>query len=211
MVDGVVARLSKAGKRPAPRCPTTPIADPQPGSIMLYSSGTTGRPKGVRFPLPERAARRSAQCDRHSWRRGCTASRPTRSICRPRRSITPRRCAGRWRVQQLGGDRGRDGAVRPRSRARRDREVPRHPGAVGADALHPHAEAAGGGAREIRRVVAEGRVPRRRAVPDPGQARDDRMVGPDHPRILCRHRRQRLLRDQRDRVAGRSPARSGAT
>ncbi len=33
--------------------PATPIADPQPGSIMLYSSGTTGRPKGVRFPLPE--------------------------------------------------------------------------------------------------------------------------------------------------------------
>ena len=33
--------------------PTTPIADPQPGSIMLYSSGTTGRPKGVRFPLPD--------------------------------------------------------------------------------------------------------------------------------------------------------------
>ena len=33
--------------------PATPIADPQPGSIMLYSSGTTGRPKGVRFALPE--------------------------------------------------------------------------------------------------------------------------------------------------------------
>ncbi|MES2754916.1 MAG: acyl-CoA synthetase [Pseudomonadota bacterium] len=33
--------------------PATSIADPQPGSIMLYSSGTTGRPKGVRFPLPE--------------------------------------------------------------------------------------------------------------------------------------------------------------
>ncbi len=32
--------------------PASPIADPQPGSIMLYSSGTTGRPKGVRFPLP---------------------------------------------------------------------------------------------------------------------------------------------------------------
>jgi long-chain acyl-CoA synthetase len=33
--------------------PATPIADPAPGSIMLYSSGTTGRPKGVRYPLPE--------------------------------------------------------------------------------------------------------------------------------------------------------------
>jgi fatty-acyl-CoA synthase len=31
--------------------PETPIADQAPGSIMLYSSGTTGRPKGIR-PAP---------------------------------------------------------------------------------------------------------------------------------------------------------------
>ncbi|MFN3474967.1 MAG: acyl-CoA synthetase [Blastomonas sp.] len=33
--------------------PDTPIADERAGSDMLYSSGTTGRPKGVRLPLPE--------------------------------------------------------------------------------------------------------------------------------------------------------------
>lgn len=33
--------------------PTTAIADESRGASMLYSSGTTGRPKGVRFPLPE--------------------------------------------------------------------------------------------------------------------------------------------------------------
>ena len=33
--------------------PTTPIADESEGTDMLYSSGTTGRPKGVRMPMPE--------------------------------------------------------------------------------------------------------------------------------------------------------------
>ncbi len=32
--------------------PGTPVADQSPGTDMLYSSGTTGRPKGVKFPLP---------------------------------------------------------------------------------------------------------------------------------------------------------------
>jgi acyl-CoA synthetase (AMP-forming)/AMP-acid ligase II len=35
--------------------PGTPIDDQSPGTDMLYSSGTTGRPKGVKFPLPEGA------------------------------------------------------------------------------------------------------------------------------------------------------------
>ena len=33
--------------------PGTAIADESRGMVMLYSSGTTGRPKGVLFPLPE--------------------------------------------------------------------------------------------------------------------------------------------------------------
>ncbi len=33
--------------------PVTPIADQRPGIDMLYSSGTTGRPKGIRPALPE--------------------------------------------------------------------------------------------------------------------------------------------------------------
>jgi long-chain acyl-CoA synthetase len=35
--------------------PITPIADESAGADMLYSSGTTGRPKGVSRPLPETA------------------------------------------------------------------------------------------------------------------------------------------------------------
>lgn len=33
--------------------PDTPVSDQRAGSDMLYSSGTTGRPKGIRLPLPE--------------------------------------------------------------------------------------------------------------------------------------------------------------
>lgn len=33
--------------------PSTPISDERAGVDMLYSSGTTGRPKGVKIPLPE--------------------------------------------------------------------------------------------------------------------------------------------------------------
>ncbi|HVM07248.1 MAG TPA: AMP-binding protein [Acidimicrobiales bacterium] len=35
----------------------TDIDDPSPGSTMLYTSGTTGRPKGVHRPMPRTAAR----------------------------------------------------------------------------------------------------------------------------------------------------------
>ncbi len=33
--------------------PDTPIPDQRAGTDMLYSSGTTGRPKGIRLPLPD--------------------------------------------------------------------------------------------------------------------------------------------------------------
>ena len=35
------------------KMPADPVADERAGTDMLYSSGTTGRPKGVRLPLPE--------------------------------------------------------------------------------------------------------------------------------------------------------------
>jgi acyl-CoA synthetase (AMP-forming)/AMP-acid ligase II len=35
--------------------PATPVDDESPGFHMVYSSGTTGKPKGVRLPLPEGA------------------------------------------------------------------------------------------------------------------------------------------------------------
>jgi long-chain acyl-CoA synthetase len=50
MVDGTIpgydAFEAAIGSEPA-----TPIADEREGTDLLYSSGTTGRPKGVKFPL----------------------------------------------------------------------------------------------------------------------------------------------------------------
>ncbi|HEX2561155.1 acyl-CoA synthetase, partial [Phenylobacterium sp.] len=51
MVDTALGPFASFGAERA-KHPTTPIADETPGGPMLYSSGTTGRPKGVRRELP---------------------------------------------------------------------------------------------------------------------------------------------------------------
>ncbi len=50
MTDGAVAPYQSFEEARA-RFPTTPIADEGAGGAMLYSSGTTGRPKGVKRPV----------------------------------------------------------------------------------------------------------------------------------------------------------------
>ena len=52
MLDGVIAGFDSLEDSIADM-PTTPIADESIGVSMLYSSGTTGRPKGVYRELPE--------------------------------------------------------------------------------------------------------------------------------------------------------------
>jgi len=54
MVDGVVPGFDSYEKAVRNQ-PATPIPDEREGQDMLYSSGTTGYPKGIRLPLPERA------------------------------------------------------------------------------------------------------------------------------------------------------------
>jgi long-chain acyl-CoA synthetase len=46
MIDGLIAGY-QSWEAAVARCPATPIADQTAGHDMLYSSGTTGRPKGV--------------------------------------------------------------------------------------------------------------------------------------------------------------------
>ncbi len=52
MVDGTVAGY-RSYEDAIAELPTTPIADQAEGSDMLYSSGTTGRPKGIKVPLKD--------------------------------------------------------------------------------------------------------------------------------------------------------------
>ena len=81
--DTIAGRVGRAVRRPARAAPT-----------MLYSSGTTGRPKGVRPPLPGAPDRRARRRPVAAGRACSSASRQDRSTCRPRRSTTPLRCAG---------------------------------------------------------------------------------------------------------------------
>ena len=50
MLDGVIPGYESYEAAVAAQ-PATPVADELEGQDMLYSSGTTGRPKGVKFPL----------------------------------------------------------------------------------------------------------------------------------------------------------------
>ena len=50
MLDGAIEGFESWEEAVAPQ-PRTPIADETEGADMLYSSGTTGRPKGIKVPL----------------------------------------------------------------------------------------------------------------------------------------------------------------
>jgi acyl-CoA synthetase (AMP-forming)/AMP-acid ligase II len=55
MIDGVVDGYESYETVTASK-PATPLAVEREGADMLYSSGTTGRPKGVKVPLPDSPA-----------------------------------------------------------------------------------------------------------------------------------------------------------
>ena len=73
--------------------PDTPIDDEIEGDLLQYSSGTTGRPKGIKRELAAPAARRGAGHDVGRWSASGSTPRPSTSA--PPRCTTPRRRCGR--------------------------------------------------------------------------------------------------------------------
>ncbi len=182
---------------------TEPLADQPHGDDFLYSSGTTGRPKGIKLPLLD------IKVDEPGYPYvmifGALFSYGEDTVYlspAPVYHAAPLRYTGV--IQALGGTvvlmqrfdpEGFLDAVQTLSGHR-------HPG--GPDHVRAAAQAARGGAGVVRHLEPEDRRARSRAVPGRGQAADDGLAGTDRARVLREHRGQR--RDvRRTRRLARAP------
>ncbi len=119
---------------------------------MLYSSGTTGRPKGDRQPLRRAAGRSSRVAAASQFFAACSASTRTPSTSRRRRSTTRRRCASAWPCHALGGTVVSWSTSTRRRALALIETLPGHAQPVGADDVRAHAQAAGRASAALRPV-----------------------------------------------------------
>jgi hypothetical protein len=153
--------------------PATPIADETIGTAMSYSSGTTGRPKGILRPLPDQPPSQQLPLfdflPKLRYGEGLVYLSPLRFTMR-----TPS-------VNLRSATAARNhGAFRRRADFTARRTVPDNAHPARADDVLAHAETARGHAVALRSVVARGDNPRRRALSGPSEGADDRVVGTDH-------------------------------
>ena len=159
--------------------PSTPIADESRGAAMLYSSGTTGKPKGVLRPMPDEPPSRPGPnlltfASFWRFREGMIYLMPA-----PLYHSAP--LVGASGTIRLGGTLivmehfDAEDYLAPR------RKASRHPFPARADDVLAHAEAAGKHPPQVRSVFARGGRPWGGALSGPGQESDDRLVGAHHP------------------------------
>ena len=127
--------------------PSTPIADESLGTAMLYSSGTTGRPKGILRPLPEQPPAQNLPIfdfllKLWHYREGMIYLSPA-----PLYHAAPQAAVNL--TIRTGGTAIIMESFDPERYLELVAALGRHPQPAGADDVLAHAEAAGGGARRV--------------------------------------------------------------
>ena len=163
MLDGVIEGYQSYEDAVA-RQPAEPLPDRVAGTDMLYSSGTTGRPKGVKGATPDKPLG-AGPVLRRRVAGGALRGRRRRHLPVARPAVPRRAAPVLPRHPRARGHGRRHGALRPRAGLGAHRALPRHPQPVGADHVRADAEAAGRGAGAVRPELAEGRGACGRAVP----------------------------------------------
>jgi acyl-CoA synthetase (AMP-forming)/AMP-acid ligase II len=170
--------------------PALPLADQPRGNVMLYSSGTTGRPKGVKLPLS------GLQVDDPEVAGAATLEQRLLGMDGSSIYLCPAPLYHSAGIQWSAGVHELGGTVVVMERFQEEewlrlieRERVTHTQVVPTMLVRvmklPDEYAS------VRPVELAVRLARGCTVPDRAQAPGHRLAGPDRERVLCRHRRQR--------------------